>query len=375
MDESLANQFEQGCSKSERIEAILNELDQSEKNAKCEKRQHKRFRYRHHSTKIKILDPSRIGGRVFFVSIRNISSFGASCIHTGFLYPKTQCVVELRKPDGQSERIGGIIRRCQYVGQGLHEVGVEFESEITVSEFVDDTKCLTVLVVEDDREMQRLIRYYLTSLGIDSFEVNDGARGLTAAIQNSYDVILMDLEMPVMDGFTAISKLRANDYDGIIAAVTGLQHPSAKERALIAGADTVVEKPLLRSTIETFFNMISGAPALSEFSSDIAMRDQLRRFIGAIPATVRMIEEALQNIDSEDSQLLDQLCREFRYSSAAHGFPDLSSNAADIQTAIAFKLEKSAVKTAINTLVANCYRTWLFNRKMAIAPVIVESNL
>ena len=374
MDDSLANQFEQGASKSERIEAILNELDQNEKNAKCEKRQHKRFRYRHHSTKIKILDPSRIGGRVFFVAIRNISSFGASCIHTAFLYPQTNCIIELRKPDGQSERIGGIIRRCQYVGQGLHEIGIEFESEIAVSEFVDDNTCLTVLVVEDDPEMQRLIRYYLTSLGIDSFEVNDGACGLTAAVQNSYDVILMDLEMPVMDGFTAISKLRNLDYEGIIVAVTGLQHPSAKEKALVAGADTVVEKPLLRSTIDSLFRMISGPPAVSEFSSDVEMRRQLRLFIGSIPATVRRIEEAFQNTNAEDSQQLDQLCREFRYNSAAHGFPDLSSNAADIQTALAFKLEKSAVKTAIGTLISNCYRTWLFNRKMAIVPEVCESK-
>ncbi|MBI5639187.1 MAG: response regulator [Nitrospirae bacterium] len=103
-----------------------------------------------------------------------------------------------------------------------------------------------ILVVEDNEKNRRMIRDVLTYHGYVVLEAKNGQEGIAMARQHKPGLILMDMQMPVMDGFTATSILK-NDPEtkGIrIIAVTSFAMTGDKEKILAEGADDYISKPL-----------------------------------------------------------------------------------------------------------------------------------
>lgn len=102
-----------------------------------------------------------------------------------------------------------------------------------------------ILVVEDTEDNRRIIRDLLTSVGYELIEAVDGAEGVALAQKERPDLILMDIQLPVIDGYEATRQIRAiPDLDKVpIIAVTSyaLSGDEAKTRA--AGCDGYVAKP------------------------------------------------------------------------------------------------------------------------------------
>ena len=102
-----------------------------------------------------------------------------------------------------------------------------------------------ILVVEDTEDNRQILRDLLTSVGYEMIEAVDGAAGVAAALEHLPDLILMDIQLPVIDGYEAMRRIRANPATaGIpIIAVTSyaLSGDEAKTRA--AGCDAYVAKP------------------------------------------------------------------------------------------------------------------------------------
>lgn len=347
------------------IESLLNEMDASESSTDSNRRDHIRFKYRRHRCLLKITDNSRVGGKFYYVSFRNISEKGICCLHGGFIYANTRCFVELERLTGEKDRVAGIVRRCSYVGHGLHEVGIEFNNMLDIGAYVEGLDTIRVLIVDDDRDMRRLARHYVTGMSAEIAEARNGVEALKIANRENFDLILMDLDMPKMDGFEAIAKLRTAGFDGMIAAVTGLTDFAVKERCLLAGADTVVMKPVLRKTIDALFEKMGAPPILSEFMNEPIMKHRVRNFIGSVPGVVRQFEETYSETTRGHYDALDTLCGELRMNAAAHGYPYLSSAAGDLQLAIRFNLEKSAIKEAVTDLVNECMKVWMGGRRLA----------
>ena len=87
----------------------------------------------------------------------------------------------------------------------------------------------------------------LAGAGLDVTVVNDGQDGVDAAMQNHYDVILMDIQMPVMDGLEATREIReseAGNKHTNIVAMTAYALKSDIQRCLDAGMDDYVSKPI-----------------------------------------------------------------------------------------------------------------------------------
>lgn len=101
-----------------------------------------------------------------------------------------------------------------------------------------------VLLVEDTVDNQTLIRRHLESRGATVEVADDGKDALELAFQAPFDMILMDLQMPVLDGRSATKLLRMKGYAGPIVAVTA--HAAAQDRdaALAAGCSDFVTKPI-----------------------------------------------------------------------------------------------------------------------------------
>ena len=102
-----------------------------------------------------------------------------------------------------------------------------------------------ILVVEDQDDNRRILRDLLTASGYELIEAVDGEQGLTAAEQEHPDLILMDIQLPGIDGYEVTRRIKANEaLRGIpIIAVTSYALSGDDQKAFEAGCDAYVTKP------------------------------------------------------------------------------------------------------------------------------------
>jgi two-component system, cell cycle response regulator DivK len=103
-----------------------------------------------------------------------------------------------------------------------------------------------VLVIEDNEQNLYLMRFLLQKHGFTVFEATDGIKGVEMAKEVKPYLILLDIQLPQMDGYAVAHALRNNDElaDTIIVAVTSYAMVGDRERVLEAGADGYIEKPI-----------------------------------------------------------------------------------------------------------------------------------
>ena len=101
-----------------------------------------------------------------------------------------------------------------------------------------------LLLVEDDSLIRRMISLRLQSRGHTLETAENGAEGLQMALAGSFDAVLMDMHMPVMDGHEAVRQLRQENYRGLIVAVTASAMSRDSEAAMEAGCDAFLSKPI-----------------------------------------------------------------------------------------------------------------------------------
>jgi len=103
-----------------------------------------------------------------------------------------------------------------------------------------------ILIVEDNENNRRLVRDVLVYYGYETIEAENGEEGIKKAKEHKPDLILMDMQMPVMNGYEAIKALK-NDPDTKhvkIMVVTSFAMLSDREQILKAGADDYIAKPI-----------------------------------------------------------------------------------------------------------------------------------
>jgi two-component system, cell cycle response regulator DivK len=106
----------------------------------------------------------------------------------------------------------------------------------------------TVLYIEDNPLNMRLVKKYLQSFGIEMIEAVDGYSGLDMALQAQPDLILVDVNLPDMDGLEVTRRLRSNDETSempIVALTANAMHGD-RERCLNSGCDGYLAKPVSR---------------------------------------------------------------------------------------------------------------------------------
>jgi len=102
-----------------------------------------------------------------------------------------------------------------------------------------------ILVVEDTEDNRQILRDLLGAAGFEMLEAEDGAAGVAAAERERPDLILMDIQLPVMDGYEATRRIKANPELAQIPiiAVTSYALSGDEAKARAAGCDGYVAKP------------------------------------------------------------------------------------------------------------------------------------
>lgn len=123
---------------------------------------------------------------------------------------------------------------------------------------------LKILVAEDNRINQRIAILTFKQLGVSIDIASNGLEALEKYRKKPYDLILMDMQMPEMDGLEATSEIRTFELESkmshraVIVALTGSEPTEKRDVCLEAGMNDYMEKPiqekLLRSLISKFFN-------------------------------------------------------------------------------------------------------------------------
>ncbi|MEZ6095184.1 MAG: ATP-binding protein [Pirellulaceae bacterium] len=123
-----------------------------------------------------------------------------------------------------------------------------------------------ILVVDDGEQNRRLIRLFLNKAGGSLDEAEDGLQGYEKAISGDYDIVLMDMMMPVLDGLSATRRLREEGYDRPIIALTANATQEDQQKCEAAGCDGFLAKPinmdqLLQTIAERLVEMGKEMPA------------------------------------------------------------------------------------------------------------------
>jgi DNA-binding response OmpR family regulator len=102
-----------------------------------------------------------------------------------------------------------------------------------------------VLLIEDEPALARLVQLIVELHGHECIIANDGSRGFATAKRQAPDAILLDLMMPIMDGFAALQALRDDERTAHIPVVvlSAVSKEMMEERCLDLGARSVVRKP------------------------------------------------------------------------------------------------------------------------------------
>jgi len=116
---------------------------------------------------------------------------------------------------------------------------------------VSDGLARSVLLVEDNEVNQIIARKFLSTTGINDIAVaDDGAQALALCDAKNFDLIFMDCQMPVMDGYKATQALRRKGYTGIIIAMTANAMKGDREKCIDAGMNDYITKPLQIKAVE-----------------------------------------------------------------------------------------------------------------------------
>ncbi len=287
----------------------------------------------------------------FLVPTRNISEGGLSYLHGGFVHIGTRCLVQLVTSHGTWNNVIGTVARCRHVGTGLHEVGLEFDHELEPAEYCAEAARPRVLLAEDSPTMSRLTIFHLEQLNAEVDHAENGRIAVDRALQKPYDLIIMDINLPVLNGLAAVGELRSKGYTGMIVAATSLTAKSDRTRCLKAGYDRYLGKPLVRQDLENLLKSLHEEPLFSSLSDDPSMTGLIGEFVAELPARIRDLEVAAQEGNAEGLQVL---ARALKAQGGSYGFEIITEVAAKIETALLGSEAVENVREDVQRLVKLC---------------------
>lgn len=232
-----------------------------------------------------------------------------------------------------------------------------------------------VLLAEDSADNQRLISAYLRHAGASVDIVETGRAAVDSATKawrlgRPYDLVLMDCQMPEMDGYLATQTLRNCGYDRPIVALTANAMSHERDKCLAAGSDHFLTKPL---RLGVFYKVLSSylkAPAESIIAATDRVMDQLdpiRSDLANDPIVGPLLEQFISNVklkvddirravESSDFTRVNHLAHQVKGEAGSYGFPTVMRAAEIVEQASTSVGIPGAVAEQVRSLVEMCSR-------------------
>ena len=229
-----------------------------------------------------------------------------------------------------------------------------------------------VLVVDDGAENRQLVRLLLEEVGIEVAEAENGRIGVDQCMSARFDLVLMDMQMPVMDGFEATHALREQGFAQPIVALTANAMKGFEREILAAGCTAYLTKPVeIDRLFETLGGLLggertagvrpasppgpaaTGAPAAAQgapIRSRLASHPRLRRVARTFAEALAPRERALADAwASRDLATLAQHAHWLKGSAGTAGFDEFTEPARALEAA-AKAGDEAACETLLPTI-------------------------
>ncbi len=165
-----------------------------------------------------------------------------------------------------------------------------------------------VLIVDDDETVLLVLKRALDQLGWQATGVSNGAAGLAAYKENSFDVVLLDLNMPGLDGFAVLEKLREIDREVVVVIMTAYNSTELVVRAMRGGAFDYLSKPLNMDHLAIVLDKTLKSRRMSEelrhLRAELASSGDFEGIVGNSPPMQRVYALVQQLAPSETSVLV-----------------------------------------------------------------------
>jgi signal transduction histidine kinase/CheY-like chemotaxis protein len=215
---------------------------------------------------------------------------------------------------------------------------------------------LRVLVADDSDDLQRVVVLFLEHAGATVECVRDG-RGcldrLAVGGGAPFDAVLLDMQMPVLDGYETAAALRRRGDDTPIVAFTAYAMSGDAERCLAVGCDAYLAKPvdpdrLVAALIElTARPLASGVAALRETLADETMRDLVATFAAQLP---RREAEFAAAFAAGDLAAARGIAHNLRGTAESYGFPEVTARATEVDESLRRGDVASVARPAVESL-------------------------
>jgi CheY-like chemotaxis protein/HPt (histidine-containing phosphotransfer) domain-containing protein len=234
-----------------------------------------------------------------------------------------------------------------------------------------------VLLAEDGTDNQILVSTHLRRAGAEVQIAENGRIALDLALAaeragKAFDVILMDMQMPEMDGYTATRRLRKDGYKGPIVALTAHAMEGDRAQCIAAGCDDYltkpIDRPMLLATVERYaqasmgrgdtllapsqFVRTSDAPLVSELADDPDVADIVDGFARAARARADALLKALGD---DDAPTMQRLVHQLKGAAGGYGFPSITEQARNVEAAFAGG-DTERLAAEVQALSRLCYR-------------------
>lgn len=205
-------------------------------------------------------------------------------------------------------------------------------------------KKLRILLVDDNQENRIVLKAFAKANSWSFDEASDGAEALQLFANGSYDLILMDLQMPVMDGITAIHKIReievtTNLPPTPIIAMSAYAEAHEKEQGLDAGSNDVLMKPIQKAS---FLEMISKYTSVDVCHLDPDLEQLIPDFLGKRKIEILELQKA---VDETNYAWIRETGHKLRGAAGSYGFTQLSETGKLFEEAAAKNDERQIRRT------------------------------
>jgi len=213
-----------------------------------------------------------------------------------------------------------------------------------------------VLLAEDITANQQLISLYLRKMGVNIKIANNGQEAVEEALAASYDLILMDMQMPVMDGGQATQKLRNQGYNKPIIALTANVMKKEIDQYMQIGCNGYLAKPIqqdeFNKTLAAYLTPRQHhdndtSPLISDVLTDAPdMAELVQAFVKKLPDYLGKLINALENRNYKE---LTTIAHTLKGLGGGFGYPQVSSLACKMESEVTHSNDR-AIETLLNEI-------------------------
>jgi CheY-like chemotaxis protein len=299
------------------------------------------------------VDVSRDQTASHMVPSRKLGPRGVFFLVGSLMHKDCPCRVHLVTVRNNWQTVAGKVESCRYIpgSSGVHEVSVRFNRPIDPASFAATATRSRILAVDDSAVSRKLYERLLDTMNVDLETAENGLEATELAMSGTYDLVLMDLEMPVMDGLTAVKLLRSKGFVRAIVAASAMTTPEDRQRCLDAGCDDFLEKPVSRETLADVVHRNKSEPLVSAMLDDPSMADLIDNFVAGLAEAINRLEAAYGSQNRDD---LERETRALKGEAAGIGFNTITDAAAGVEEAIKRGDEIAGLRGRLTELIRLC---------------------